>query len=129
MRIPEEFLDLFHKKAFAHLATLMPDGSPQVTPVWIDYDGEYVLFNSTLGRQKDRNIRRDNRIAICIQDTDNPYRYLQIRGKVIQITDSNADEHIDKLTQKYLGVDKFPNRRAGDARLIYKMKIEHIQNR
>ncbi len=129
MRIPEEFLDLFHKKAFAHLATLMPDGSPQVTPVWIDYDGEYVLFNSTLGRQKDRNIRRDNRIAICIQDPDNPYRYLQIRGKVIQITESNADEHIDKLAQKYLGVDKFPNRRAGDARLIYKMKIEHIQNR
>ncbi|MGB9669310.1 MAG: PPOX class F420-dependent oxidoreductase [Anaerolineales bacterium] len=129
MKIPDEYLDLFQKKAFANLATLMPDGSPQVTPVWVDYDGEYVLFNSALGRQKDRNIRRDNRVAMSIQDPDNPYRYLQIRGKVVDINEAGADNHIDKLARKYLGVDQYPNRRPGEIRLIYKIKIEHIQNR
>jgi PPOX class probable F420-dependent enzyme len=107
----------------------MPDGSPQVTPIWIDYDGEFILFNSALGRQKDRNIRRDNRVAISIQDPDNPYRYLQIRGKVIEITEKGADAHIDKLAFKYLGVEKYPHRNPDEVRLIYKVKIEHIQKR
>lgn len=129
MKIPQEYIDLFQKKAFAHLATLMPDGSPQVTPIWIDYDGEFILFNSALGRQKDRNIRRDNRVAISIQDPDNPYRYLQIRGKVIEITEKGADAHIDKLALKYLGVEKYPHRNPDEVRLIYKVKIEHIQKR
>jgi PPOX class probable F420-dependent enzyme len=129
MKIPQEYIDLFQKKAFAHLATLMPDGSPQVTPIWIDYDGEFILFNSALGRQKDRNIRRDNRVAISIQDPDNPYRYLQIRGKVIEITETGADAHIDKLAFKYLGVEKYPHRNPDEVRLIYKVKIEHIQKR
>jgi PPOX class probable F420-dependent enzyme len=129
MKIPQEYIDLFQKKAFAHLATLMPDGSPQVTPIWIDYDGEFILFNSALGRQKDRNIRRDNRVAISIQDPDNPYRYLQIRGKVIEITEKGADAHIDKLAFKYLGVEKYPHRNPDEVRLIYKVKIEHIQKR
>lgn len=129
MKIPQEYIDLFQKKAFAHLATLMPDGSPQVTPIWIDYDGKFILFNSALGRQKDRNIRRDNRVAISIQDPDNPYRYLQIRGKVIEITETGADAHIDKLAFKYLGVEKYPHRNPDEVRLIYKVKIEHIQKR
>ncbi|MGB9668821.1 MAG: PPOX class F420-dependent oxidoreductase, partial [Anaerolineales bacterium] len=100
-----------------------------VTPVWVDYDGEYILFNSALGRQKDRNIRRDNRVALSIQDPDNPYRYLQIRGKVIEISESGADAHIDKLALKYLGLEKYPQRKPNEVRLIYKLKIEHIQNR
>lgn len=75
--IPEAYLDLFDKPAFGHLATLMKDGSPQVTPVWVDYDGRYVRFNSALGRVKDRNVRRDPRVAISIQDPANPYRYLR----------------------------------------------------
>src|SRR5207244_13205058 len=81
--IPHKYRDLFNKRAFASLATLMPDGSPQVTPVWCDIDGDYVLFNSAKGRQKDRNVRRDPRVAMAIIDPENPYRYLEIRGKVV----------------------------------------------
>jgi PPOX class probable F420-dependent enzyme len=79
--IPEQFKDLFTKVAFAHLATLMADGSPHVTPVWVDYDGANVRVNSAKGRVKDKNMRRDKRVALSIQDPDDPYRYLAIRGK------------------------------------------------
>jgi PPOX class probable F420-dependent enzyme len=126
MPIPEEFLDLFEKKAFAHLATVMPDGSPQVTPVWCDYDGEYVRVNSAVGRQKDRNIRRDPRVALSLLDPDNPYRYLEVRGRVVEITEDGADQHIDGLAKKYLGVDKYPYRRAGERRVIYRIRPEHF---
>ena len=89
--IPANFHDLFRKRAFADLATLMPDGSPQVTPVWCDYDGTHVLLNTAKGRQKDENIRRDPRITLCIPDPDNPYRYLEVRGRVVEITEKGAD--------------------------------------
>src|SRR5579884_197905 len=81
--IPEKYRDLFSKRAFAHLATLMPDGQPQVTPVWCDFDGKYVRVNSARGRQKDRNMRRNPNVAMAISDPDNPYRYLEVRGRVI----------------------------------------------
>jgi len=123
--IPEKYLDLFGKKAFAHLATLMPDGTPQVTPVWCDYDGTYVLFNSAKGRQKDKNIRRNPAVALSLQDPDNPYRYLEVRGRVAEITEEGADQHIDKLAKKYLGVEKYPGRQPGEVRVIYKVKPEH----
>lgn len=124
--IPKKYQDLFQKRAFAHLATLMPDGSPQVTPVWVDYDGEFVLVNSARGRQKDRNMKRDGRVALSILDPDDPYRYLQVRGHVVEITEECADSHIDKMAKKYLGKDKYPNRRPGDVRLIYKIKPENV---
>ena len=109
--IPEKYRDLFSKRAFASLGTLMPDGHPQVTPVWCDLEGDYVLFNSAKGRQKDRrNVRRDPHVALAIIDPDNPYRYLEIRGRVVEITEQGADEHIDKMAKKYLGVDKYPYR-------------------
>ena len=101
--IPEKYLDLFQKRAFASLGTLMPDGRPQVTPVWCDFDGQHVIFNSARGRQKDRNVRRDPRVALAIIDPDNPYRYLEIRGTVVEITEDGADHHIDKMAKKYLG--------------------------
>jgi len=123
--IPEKYLDLFDKKAFAHLATLMPDGTPQVTPVWCDYDGTYILFNSAKGRQKDGNIRRNPAVALSLQDPDNPYRYLEVRGRVAEITEEGADQHIDKLAKKYLGFDKYPGRQPGEVRVIYKVKPEH----
>ena len=123
--IPEKYLDLFDKKAFAHLATLMADGTPQVTPVWCDYDGTYVLFNSAKGRQKDKNIRRNPAVALSLQDPDNSYRYLEVRGRVAEITEEGADQHIDKLAKKYLGVDKYPGRQPGEVRVIYKVKPEH----
>jgi PPOX class probable F420-dependent enzyme len=123
--IPEKFRDLFHKKAFASLGTLMPNGSPQVTPVWCDFDGEHVIFNSSKGRQKDKNVRRDPRVALAIIDPDNPYRYLEIRGKVVEITEEGADKNIDKLAKKYLGVDKYPYAQSGEVRVIYKILPEH----
>ena len=98
--IPQNFHDLFSKRALASLATIMPDGQPQVTPVWIDMDGKFVRFNSARGRQKDRNVRRDPRIAMSITDPDNPYRYLEIRGRVVDITEDGADDHIDSLAKK-----------------------------
>jgi PPOX class probable F420-dependent enzyme len=123
--IPEKYRDLFHKKAFASLGTLMPNGSPQVTPVWCDFDGEHVIFNSAKGRQKDKNVRRDPRVALAIVDPDNPYRYLEIRGKVVEITEDGADKNIDKLAMKYLGVDKYPYSQPGEVRVIYKILPEH----
>jgi PPOX class probable F420-dependent enzyme len=125
-QIPAQFLDLFLKKAFANLATTMPDGSPQVTPVWIDYDGEYILVNSARGRQKDRNMRRDRRVAVSIMDPDDPYRYFQIRGVVVEITEDGADAHIDKMTQKYLGKEKYPHRRPGEVRVLYKINPDSV---
>jgi len=123
--IPEKYRDLFNKRAFASLGTLMPDGTPQVTPVWVDLEGDYVLFNSAKARQKDKNVRRDPRIALAIVDPDNPYRYLEIRGRVVEITEQGADDHIDKLAKKYLGVDKYPYRQPSETRVIYKIKPEH----
>ena len=123
--IPEKYRDLFNKRAFASLATLMPDGRPQVTPVWCDAEGDYVVFNSARGRQKDRNVRRDPRVAMAIVDPDNPYRYLEIRGRVVEITEEGADALIDKLSKKYLGVDKYPYRQPGEVRVIYKILPEH----
>jgi PPOX class probable F420-dependent enzyme len=124
--IPEKYRDLFDKRAFASLATLMPNGRPQVTPVWVDFDGEHVVFNSAKGRQKDRNIRRDPHVSLAIIDPDNPYRYLEVRGLVVEILEDGADDHIDKMASKYLGVDKYPYRQPGEVRVIYKMKPEHF---
>lgn len=123
--IPDKYRDLFTKRAFASLATLMPDGRPQVTPVWCDLEGDQVLFNSAKGRQKDRNVRRDPRVSLAIIDPDNPYRYLEIRGRVAEITEDGADAHIDKLAKKYLGADKYPYRQPGEVRVIYKIQPEH----
>lgn len=124
--VPEKYRDLFNKKAFASLGTLMNDGQPQVTPVWVDYDGKNILFNSARGRVKDLNIRRDPRVSLAIVDPDNPYRYLEIRGKVVDITQEGADEHINKLAKKYLGVDKYPYRQPGEVRVLYRMRAEKV---
>lgn len=126
--IPEKYLDLFKKPAFANLATLMPDGRPQVTPVWIDYDGKYVLFNSAKGRVKDKNIRRDPRVSIAIQDPENPYRYLEVRGRVVEITQNGADDHINKLSQKYLGKPVYPYRQPGEVRVLYKIEPQKVNS-
>ena len=123
--IPDSHADILQKKAFANLATLMPDGSPQVTPVWFDYDGTYIIVNSARGRQKDRNMRRNPAVALSIPDPDNPYRYVEIRGRVSEITEEGADTHIDKMAKKYLGKDKYPFSQPGEVRVMYKIKPEH----
>ena len=122
--IPQTHLDLFRKKAFAHLVTLMPDGKPQVTPVWVDYDGKYVLINTAEGRLKDKNMQRDGRIALSITDPDNPYRYLEVRGRIAERTHEGADAHIDAMAKKYLDKDTYPFRQPGEVRVIYKMTPE-----
>jgi PPOX class probable F420-dependent enzyme len=124
--IPERFLDLFEKKAFANLATLMPDGSPQVTPVWVDFDGARIIVNSARGRQKDRNMKRNPSVALALSEPRNPYRYLEVRGRVVEITEEGASEHIDKMAKKYLGVDKYPNRAPGEVRVLYKIEPLHV---
>jgi PPOX class probable F420-dependent enzyme len=124
--IPDNFLDLFRKPAFAHLATTMADGSPQVTPVWIDFDGNHLLVNSAKGRVKDRNMRANPRVALSIQDPENPYRYLQVRGSVTEITEAGADGHIDKMAKKYMNLEKYPLRAPGEVRVLYKITPEKI---
>ena len=123
--IPDKYVDLFSKKAFANLATVNPDGTPQVTPVWVDYDGTHVLVNSARGRRKDKNMETNPAVAISILDPDNPYRYLEVRGRVAEITEEGADEHIDKMAKKYLGQDKYPFRQPGEVRVIFKIQPLH----
>lgn len=127
MPIPEAFLDLFYRPAFAHLATLMPDGGPQITPIWIDYDGQYVLINSAKGRVKNRNMAQHAQVALTIVDPDNPYRYLMIRGQVAEISEAGGAEHLDRLAMRYLG-SPYPAewRRPHKIRQIFKIAIEHI---
>jgi PPOX class probable F420-dependent enzyme len=122
--IPETYLDLFNKASFAHLATTMPDGSPQVTPVWVDYDGTYILVNSARGRVKDRNIRTGVRVAIEIMDADDPYRYIQVRGPVAEITEDGAETHINTLSHRYRGKDY--SYRPGEVRVIYKIEPDKL---
>ena len=124
--IPEPFKNLFAKVAFAHLATVMADGGPQVTPVWCSFDGACVWVNSAKGRLKDKNMRRNRRVALSIQDPDNAYRYLAIQGEIAEITESGADAHIDALAKKYLGKDRYPYRARGEVRVIYKIRPEKV---
>lgn len=126
--IPENYLDLFDKKVFASLATLMPSGSPQVTPVWIDYDGENVVFNTAVGRQKDKNLQADGRVSLALVDPDNSYRYLEVRGTVVERTTDGADDHINKMAKKYLGQDVYPFRQPGEVRVIFKIKPERTSS-
>lgn len=124
--IPEKYRDLFDKPAFGVLATLMPGGQPQVTPVWVDLQDGHVVVNSAKGRQKDKNIARDPRVTITVIDPQNPYRYVEIRGRVDEITQKDADAHIDKMAKKYLGKDKYPFRQAGEQRVMYKIAPSHV---
>ena len=124
--VPDKYLEFFTQKTFAHLATLMKDGSPQVTPVWVEYDGTHILVNSARDRQKDLNMRRDKRVALSLIDPDDPYRYLQVRGVIEEITEEGADDHIDRLAKKYLGVDTYPYRAPGEVRVMYKILPKSI---
>ena len=123
--IPDKYRDLFNKPAFGMLATLMPDGRPQVTPVWVDADDNTILVNTAKGRQKHKNVQRDPRVGVTLWDPDNPYRYVEIRGRVVEVTERGADQHIDKMAKKYLGKDKYPFAQPGEQRILLKIKPEH----
>ena len=119
---------LFEEANFGHLATLMPDGSPQVTPVWVDFDGTHILVNTAEGRQKPRNIRRDPRVAMDVVRQGNAYAFASVRGRVVEVTREGAEEHIDKLAKKYLGRDRYPWRQPGERRIILKIAPEHVSS-
>jgi len=126
--IPEKFLDvLSHKKAFANIATVLPSGRPQVTPIWFDYTGGKIRINTATGRVKHKTMQMGTWVALAIQDPDNPYRYIQIRGPITKITQDGADPHIDSLAKKYMGVDKYPFRTPQEARVMYEITPESVQ--
>ena len=120
--LPDDARELLEAPNIAHLTTLMPDGSPQVTPVWVDHDGRYVLVNTAEGRQKPRNVRRDPRVALSLTDRENPYVWAMIRGRAVELTHEGADDHIDRLAKKYLGEDRYPFRQPGEQRVIVKIE-------
>ena len=127
--IPEGMLELLEAPNVATLSTLMPDGSPQVTPVWFDYDGSRVRINSAKGRVKDKNMRRDPRVAIAFVDPKNPYHYLEIRGRVEEIDETGADAHIDSLAKRYLDKDTYPYRTPEEVRVTYTIVPERTTSR
>jgi PPOX class probable F420-dependent enzyme len=125
--IPATHIDLLKDKpAFAHLATLNDDGSPHVTPVWVDFDGTNIIVNTAKGRVKEKNLARSPRVALSIADPQNPYRYLGIQGRVMAMTESGADAHIDRLAKKYMGKDKYPGRAPGEVRVLVKIAPEKV---
>jgi PPOX class probable F420-dependent enzyme len=124
--IPASHADLLTKPAFANLATLNADGSPQVTPVWVDFDGTHVLINTARGRVKAKNLAREPRVAISISDPENAYRYLGVQGRVVEMTEDGGDAHIDKMAKKYLGKDSYPFRAPGEVRVIVKISPEKV---
>ena len=126
--VRDGFKDLLTgKRAFANLATINADGTPQVTPVWFDWDGGNVRINSAKGRVKDKNLRRTPTVAMAIQDPDNPYRYVQIKGRVTSVTERGADAHIDALAKKYLGQDRYPYRKPDEVRVTYVIAPDRVQ--
>ncbi len=126
--IPEAFQDLLsdETRAFGWLATLMKDGSPQLSIIWFNTDGKHILINSTKTRLKTWNMKRDPRVAFVITDPKNSYRYIRIRGKVVEITTRGAREHIDALAKKYRGTDKYTSGSADEERVIFKILPEKI---
>lgn len=125
--IPESHRDIFEKKSFAHVATVMPDGTPHVTPVWVDHeDGEYVLVNSARGRRKVKNIEANPKVGVSVTDPDDPYRFVSVRGEAA-LDEEGAVEHIDRLAQRYMGVDEYPNH--GDeegARVVIRIPTDAV---
>jgi PPOX class probable F420-dependent enzyme len=111
---------------FAHLATLMPDGSPQVTVVWVDVDGDEIVVNTAEGRQKPRNLRADPRVALSVAGQANPYEAAFIRGRVVAMTHDGADDHIDKMAKKYTGQERYQMRAPGEQRLLIRIRPEHV---
>ena len=123
--IPEDAHRLLDEPNFAAMATVMPDGMPQVTPVWVERDGDVVVINTAKGRAKHRNLERDPRVAVMVYDSKNPYGYVQVRGRA-DFVEEGADESIDRLAKKYLGVDVYPGHRADQQRIIVRITPEAV---
>jgi PPOX class probable F420-dependent enzyme len=129
MPIPERFHDLFEKRTFAHFATSMPDGTPQVTPVWVDYDTEtgHLLINTERRRRKEKNVQRDPKVGVSMVDPDDPYRFVSVRGAVVELDEEGADEHIDALAKRYFDVEEYPSRdRERHPRVILRISTDEV---
>ncbi len=126
--IPCEARHLLQGRNIAHVATLMSDGAPHVSPIWIEEDGGLVIFNTAEGRLKPHNLRRDPRVAISIVNPEHPYEHLLIRGRVIEMIHEGGDENVDALAERYLGVDGYPWRRPGEQRVIVKVEPERVRH-
>jgi PPOX class probable F420-dependent enzyme len=124
-KLTDQAKKLLDGRNFAAVATIMPDGSPQVAPVWIERDGDTVVLNATESRQRTRNLKRDPRVAVAVFDMENPYSKVLIRGKTTEITKEGAEEHIDRLSMKYNG-KKYGYHRADDHRVIIRIRPEHV---
>jgi PPOX class probable F420-dependent enzyme len=125
-KLDEKAVRLLKGKNFANVATLRKDGSPQVSPIWVDFDGTHVILNSEEKRAKVKNLKRDPRVSISVFDQDNPYSYVQIQGRVVEITPNGGFEGIDKMAQKYMGQDKYPGNSPGDVRVVIKIEPEKV---
>jgi PPOX class probable F420-dependent enzyme len=125
MTIPEGYKDLLESKALAHVATIGPSGEPQVNPVWFGWDGKHIKFSQTKTRQKTKNLQRNPHVALSIVDPENPYRYLEIRGKVVRVDEDPDKGFIDEMANKYMGVEKYPWNQPGDERIIMVVEPEH----
>ena len=121
-------LKLLEGKNFASFVTLLSDGSPHVAPTWIDHDGDIILINTAVGRLKEKNVRKDPRVALSIYDNENPYHMVAIRGKVSELTTEGAEDHIDKLAKRYFGMDKYPRRSPDEKRILIKIQAEKIHH-
>jgi PPOX class probable F420-dependent enzyme len=124
--LSEKARALIARPVLASLATLNPDGSPQITPLWVDLDGDDVVFNTAQGRKKARNLERDARVAVTVIDPDDQYNVVAFQGTVIDVTTDGADAHIDALAKKYLGVDSYPMRRDGEVRIRVTVRTDNI---
>ncbi|MBA8827362.1 hypothetical protein FHX42_004758 [Saccharopolyspora lacisalsi] len=123
--IPQDYEDILTKRAFAHIATIGPNGEPQSNPVWVDWDGRYLKFSQTTTRQKYRNLRREPRIAVSALDPEQPYRYLEVRGRVVNVEDDQDNAFIDRMAKKYMDADEYPYHQPGDHRVILYVEPEH----
>ena len=124
--IPDSHAGILDTKALLYLGTQNKDGSPQVSPVWFGTNGDIIEVNSAKGRLKDLNMRARPKVSIAIVDPENAYRWVGIQGTVVEITENGAEEHIDALANKYLGVDSYPNRQAGQVRVIYRIRADKV---
>ena len=124
--IPDSHAGILDTKALLYLGTQNKDGSPQVSPVWFGTNGDIIEVNSAKGRLKDLNMRARPQVSIAIVDQENAYRWVGIQGTVVEITENGAEEHIDALANKYLGVDSYPNRQAGQVRVIYRIRADKV---
>jgi len=125
--IPESHVDVFESESFAHLATVMPDGTPHVTPVWVDHDDrEAVLVNTARGRRKERNVRRNPKVGVSVLDPTDPYRYVSVRGEA-ELIEEGAKDHIDELARQYMDREEYPHHgEESGPRVIVRIPAEEV---